>query len=96
MESMQLRTTGSPHLRFVSDEDREGLLGKLGAKQTYDAETFVCPDCGLSRVYAALGDDRRTDAESADAEPSGADSSDADSPDASTSESDEDEGWTFE
>lgn len=95
MESMQLRTTGSPHLRFVSDENREGLLGKLGAKQTYDAETFVCPHCGLSRVYAALGDDRRTGAELADAEPSGADSSEASS-DANTSESDEDEGWTFE
>lgn len=54
MEYMELR--GNPDLRFVSTEDRDGVLGKLGVKQRYDAVPYVCPECGLSRIYAALGD----------------------------------------
>jgi rubredoxin len=53
MEAMELRS-GGHHTRFRSDENREGILGKLGMTQTYDAEAFVCPECGLSRIYADL------------------------------------------
>ena len=57
MESMTLRSTDGHGFQFVSDENREGILGKLGMSQTYDAETVVCPECGLSRVYADLDDE---------------------------------------
>lgn len=58
LERMRLRTAGGgQHHRFVSEENREGILGKLGVKQTYDAASFVCPECGLARLYADLPDD---------------------------------------
>jgi hypothetical protein len=53
MEAMELNASGYG-VRFVSDESRGGILGKLGVKQKYDAEAFVCPECGLSRLYADL------------------------------------------
>jgi len=53
MEAMDLQS-GGHYARFRSDENREGILGKLGAAQMYDAEAFVCPECGLSRIYADL------------------------------------------
>jgi rubredoxin len=57
MEAMKLRSGGGYNLQFVSDETREGILGKLGMNQQYDAETHVCPECGLSRTYADLEED---------------------------------------
>lgn len=53
MEQMTLNADGY-NLRFVSDEHKEGILGSLGAKETFDANAVVCPDCGLSRLYATL------------------------------------------
>lgn len=53
MEAMELNASGYG-VRFVSDESRGGILGKLGVKQKYGAEAFVCPECGLSRLYADL------------------------------------------
>jgi hypothetical protein len=41
-------------LRFVSDEEESGILGSLGVKQKFDANAYVCPECGLSRLYADL------------------------------------------
>jgi hypothetical protein len=45
---------GHSDVRFVSEENRDGLLGKLGVKQRYSAEASVFPECGLSRLYADL------------------------------------------
>ena len=54
MEYMELQ--GHSKLRFVSDENRGDVFGKLGVKQRYDALTYVCPECGLARIYADLDD----------------------------------------
>lgn len=53
MEQMTLYA-GGYNLRFVSEESKEGILGSLGAKEKFDADVFVCPECGLSRLYANL------------------------------------------
>ena len=53
MEEMNV-SAGGHRLQFVSDENKDGFLGSLGAKQRFDASTFVCSECGLSRVYATL------------------------------------------
>ncbi|ESS07437.1 MAG: hypothetical protein A07HB70_00387 [uncultured archaeon A07HB70] len=53
MEAMALRA-GGHRPQFVSAENRDGVLGKLGVSQRYDAESYVCPECGLSRLYAAV------------------------------------------
>jgi predicted RNA-binding Zn-ribbon protein involved in translation (DUF1610 family) len=41
-------------MRFVSEESTDGILGELGVKQKFGAEAFVCPECGLARLYADL------------------------------------------
>jgi predicted RNA-binding Zn-ribbon protein involved in translation (DUF1610 family) len=41
-------------MRFVSEETTDGILGELGVKQKFGAEAFVCPECGLARLYADL------------------------------------------
>jgi hypothetical protein len=56
MEGMTLRSTGGHNLQVVSEENREGILGKLGMNQTYGTETLVCPECGLVGLYADLGE----------------------------------------
>ena len=53
MEEMKLHA-GGHQLRFVSDEGNDGILGSLGMKQQFDANAFVCSECGLSRLYADL------------------------------------------
>jgi len=55
MEQMTLNASGYK-LRFVSEEKRDGILGSVGVKQKFGVETFVCPECGLSRLYAGLDD----------------------------------------
>lgn len=85
MESMELKTREGYGLRFVSDERREGILGKLGARQTYGAETLVCPDCGLSRVYADLDEDGEVGQGGSES-----------GPDEEAPADDEAEGWSFE
>jgi rubredoxin len=54
MEEMDVQTGGGHHLQFVSEENKEGFLGTLGVKQRYDGQSYVCPECGLSRLYAAI------------------------------------------
>ena len=54
MEEMPLRSTDGHILQFVSGENRDGILGSLGVKQKFGASTFVCSECGLSRLYAEL------------------------------------------
>jgi len=54
MEEMTLRSTDGHILQFVSGENRDGILGSLGVKQKFGATTFVCPECGVSRLYAEL------------------------------------------
>jgi hypothetical protein len=53
MEPMTLKS-GGYNLRFVSEESKEGILGSLGANERFGANAFVCPECGLSRLYATL------------------------------------------
>jgi len=53
MERTRLDAMGYT-LRFVSDEEESGILGSLGVKQKFDANAYVCPECGLSRLYADL------------------------------------------
>lgn len=53
MGEMTLTASGY-NLQFVSEEDREGILGSLGAKQKFGVNAFVCSECGLSRLYADL------------------------------------------
>ena len=55
MEEMTL-AAGTYNLQFVSEENREGILGSIGVKQKFDAKAFVCSECGLSRMYADLND----------------------------------------
>ncbi|HMB50037.1 hypothetical protein [Natronoarchaeum rubrum] len=38
--------------RFVLDEPRDGLLGRVGVKEQFDVDAVVCPECGLIRAYA--------------------------------------------
>jgi hypothetical protein len=54
MEGMTLQGEDWTSIGFVSGERREGILGKLGMKQRYDAEAYVCPECGLARLYADI------------------------------------------
>jgi hypothetical protein len=49
---MPVETGEGYGLNVVSDENRGGLLGKLGMNQRYDLLAFVCPECGLARLYA--------------------------------------------
>ena len=53
MDDMMLTASGY-NLHFVSEEDKEGILGSLGAKQKFGVNAFVCSECGLSRLYADL------------------------------------------
>ena len=53
MERMTL-TAGGHRLRVASDENRDGILGSLGAKRRFDVNSFVRSECGLSRPYADL------------------------------------------
>jgi len=55
MEEMELYV-GGYDIQVVSDESRDGILGSLGAKQRFDANTVVCPECGLTRLYTNLDD----------------------------------------
>jgi hypothetical protein len=41
-------------MRFVSEESADGILGNLGVNQKFNADAFVCPECGLARLYADL------------------------------------------
>jgi rubredoxin len=43
----------SPQLK--TNEERDGLLGRLGLDEVADIETVVCPECGLVRFYADAG-----------------------------------------
>lgn len=54
MEEMTVQTGGGYQLQFLSDETKEGILGKFGVKQRYDSQTYVCPECGLARLYADI------------------------------------------
>lgn len=56
MEAMTLQS-GGQELRFLSEENREGLLGKIGVKQRFEGQTYVCPECGLARLYAELDEE---------------------------------------
>lgn len=53
MEEMTLDASGY-NLRFVSEEDTDGILGSIGVKQKFGVTAFVCSECGLSRLYADL------------------------------------------
>ncbi|WP_302081327.1 hypothetical protein [Salinibaculum rarum] len=54
MEEMTVQTSGGHRLQFLSEENKEGILGKLGVKQRYDGQAYVCSECGLTRMYADI------------------------------------------
>lgn len=54
MEEMTVQTGGGHHIQFLSEENKEGILGKFGVKQRYDGHTYVCSECGLARLYADI------------------------------------------
>ncbi|WP_129113267.1 hypothetical protein [Halegenticoccus tardaugens] len=38
-------------LRLRTDEPKKGLLGSIGLKETVQPDGYVCPECGLVRLY---------------------------------------------
>lgn len=50
MESVTVRDGESMRLRIATGK-RDGLLGKLGMKETTKLEAVCCPECGLVRTY---------------------------------------------
>lgn len=38
-------------LRLRTDESKEGILGSLGFKESVQPVAYVCPECGLVRLY---------------------------------------------
>lgn len=52
VETELMNMMSGSDVRFVSEKHREGILGTLGVHETYTAQAYVCPECGLSRVYA--------------------------------------------
>jgi hypothetical protein len=54
MEEMERQTSGGHRPQFVSEENKEGLLGTLGVKQRYDGQPDVGPECGPSQLYAVV------------------------------------------
>lgn len=51
LEETKLRTDDGFSLSLVTDEPRGGILGSLGAKEKLDPTAYVCPECGLVRMY---------------------------------------------
>ncbi|WP_224335037.1 hypothetical protein [Haloprofundus halobius] len=48
-------------LKLRTEETREGILGSLGLTRTLTARGYVCPECGLVRLYAdGVGDASRS------------------------------------
>jgi predicted RNA-binding Zn-ribbon protein involved in translation (DUF1610 family) len=51
LEEMTMRTSDGFELHLVTDEPKEGILGRLGAKEKVKPTTYACPECGLIRQY---------------------------------------------
>lgn len=51
MEPTRVRDGESMRLSFATGK-RDGLLGKLGTKNTAKPEGVCCPECRLGRLYA--------------------------------------------
>lgn len=54
METVKFGMADAYNPHVTTDEPREGLLGSLGAKERLDVESFMCPECGLVRLYADM------------------------------------------
>lgn len=39
-------------LKLRTKDRKEGLLGSLGVRETVNVAGYVCPECGLVRLYA--------------------------------------------
>ena len=52
MERVEFSMGDAWNAHIKTGEKREGLLGKLGAAETKDLTTVMCPECGLVRHYA--------------------------------------------
>lgn len=52
MEETDYATTGGHEIQLVLDDAREGLLGSLGVNERADVTAYLCPECGLVRLYA--------------------------------------------
>ncbi|SDM45708.1 hypothetical protein SAMN04487949_1726 [Halogranum gelatinilyticum] len=48
---------GSEVLKLRTAERAKGLLGSLGMKETIGVTAHVCPECGLTRLYADLDEE---------------------------------------
>lgn len=44
-------------LKLRTEEAKSGLLGSLGMRETVNVAGYVCPECGLVRLYADLDGD---------------------------------------
>ena len=52
MEPVKFGMTDATKPYIRTDEQREGILGKLGLTEKQDVTTVMCPECGLLRFYA--------------------------------------------
>ena len=52
LEKMGVRTGDGMPLYLVTNERKRGLLGGLGFKEELEPTVYVCPECGLVRLYA--------------------------------------------
>ncbi|EMA50676.1 hypothetical protein [Halococcus salifodinae] len=46
----------SESVKLKTDDKREGLLGSLGMKRTLGVDAYLCPECGLVRLYADIAE----------------------------------------
>ncbi|WP_226480087.1 hypothetical protein [Natrinema amylolyticum] len=51
MESVPVRDTEGMSLSIATGK-RDGLLGKIGLRNTTKLQGVCCPECGLVRLYA--------------------------------------------
>ncbi|MFC6724470.1 hypothetical protein ACFQE1_08800 [Halobium palmae] len=52
LEAMDVQTGDGFKLYLVTNEPKPGILGGLGAKEKLRPTVYVCPECGLVRLYA--------------------------------------------
>ncbi|OLZ40207.1 hypothetical protein A6E15_04065 [Natrinema saccharevitans] len=53
MEETAVRDTEGMRLSITTGK-RDGLLGKVGIRNTANVQGVCCPECGLVRLYADL------------------------------------------
>ena len=51
LEALTIRTGDGFNLQIQTNEPKSGILGGLGMKETVTPTAYVCPECGLTRLY---------------------------------------------